>query len=129
MSGTDPDQVPHQVAATVRALAEADLVAVAVAFEGGDELVIEAADGEGADRVRGLVLLTTTTPTAKVYHSNERITGDALSREPQEGGGSAAHVELALGSCFRWVAASTPAESCRSPTCPAARSSPTPPYP
>ncbi|MEU2915947.1 GAF domain-containing sensor histidine kinase [Streptomyces massasporeus] len=96
LSGTDPEQVLHQVAATVRALAEADLVTLAVPFDGGDELVIEAADGAGADRVRGLVLPATTL-AAKVYHSSERISSNALSREPQEGGGSAAQVELGAG--------------------------------
>lgn len=96
LSGTDPDQVLYQVATTVRSLAEADLVTVAVPIDGGDELVIEAADGEGAERVRGLVLPATTL-AAKVYRSNERITSKALSKEPQEGGGSAARVELGAG--------------------------------
>lgn len=96
LSGTDPDQVLYQVATTVRSLAEADLVTVAVPIDGGDELVIETADGEGAERVRGLVLPATTL-AAKVYRSNERITSKALSKEPQEGGGSAARVELGAG--------------------------------
>ncbi|MFF7646099.1 GAF domain-containing protein [Streptomyces canus] len=96
LSGTDPDQVLHKVATTVRALVEADLVTVAVPLDGGDELVIEAADGEGAERVRGLVLPSTTLAT-KVYRSNERIISTALSQEPQDGGGSAAHVELGAG--------------------------------
>jgi len=96
LSGTDPGQVLYQVAATVRALAEAALVTVAVPLDGGDELVIEAADGEGADRVRGL-LLPPTTLAAKVYHSGERITSAALSQEPQAGSGSAARVELGPG--------------------------------
>ncbi|MER5226675.1 sensor histidine kinase [Streptomyces flaveus] len=96
LSGTDPDQVLHQVATTVRSLSGADLVTVAVPIDGGDELVIEAADGEGAERVRGLVLPTTTL-AAKVYHSNERISSSALSQEPQEGGGSAALLELGAG--------------------------------
>ncbi|MET9390968.1 GAF domain-containing sensor histidine kinase [Streptomyces sp. NPDC006624] len=96
LSGTDPDQVLHRVAATVRSLAEADLVTLAVPFDGGDELVVEAADGEGAEHVRGLVLPATTL-AAKVYHSDEPVTSAALSREPQEGGGSAARVELGPG--------------------------------
>ncbi|WAZ26413.1 GAF domain-containing sensor histidine kinase [Streptomyces cinnabarinus] len=96
LSGTDPEQVLHKVAATVRTLADADLVTLAVPIEGGDELVIEAADGEGAERVRGLVLPAGAL-AAKVYDSNERITSGALSQEPQEGAGSAAHVELGAG--------------------------------
>ncbi|MFE0965475.1 sensor histidine kinase [Streptomyces fungicidicus] len=96
LSGTDPDQVLHQVAATVRTLSGADLVTLAVPFDGGDELVIEAADGEGAERVQGLVLAATTL-AAKVYQSNERITSGALSEEPQAGGGSAAQIDLGPG--------------------------------
>lgn len=96
LSGTDQDQVLHQVAATVRALSGADLVTLAVPFDGGDELVIEAADGEGAERVEGLVLPATTL-ASKVYHSNERITSGALSEEPQAGGGSAALIDLGPG--------------------------------
>ncbi|WP_329416809.1 hypothetical protein OG802_34625 [Streptomyces sp. NBC_00704] len=52
LSGTDPEQVLHRVAATVRMLSGADLVTPAVPFDGG-ELVIEAADGEGAEQVHG----------------------------------------------------------------------------
>lgn len=96
LSGTDPDRVLHQVAVTVRALAGADLVTVAVPFDEGDELVIEAADGQCAEQVRGLVLATTTL-AAKVYHSNERITSAALSQEPQDGGGSAGRIGLGPG--------------------------------
>jgi two-component system, NarL family, sensor histidine kinase DevS len=96
LSGTDPNQVLHQVAATVRALSGADLVTLAVPFDGGDELVIEAADGEGAGQVQGLVLAATTL-AAKVYHSDERITSGALSGEQQAGGGSAARIDLGPG--------------------------------
>ncbi|MFE1895149.1 GAF domain-containing protein [Streptomyces yangpuensis] len=95
LSGTDPDQVLHRVAATVRMLSGADLVTLAVPFDGG-ELVIEAADGEGAEQVHGLVL-SATTLAAKVYHSGELITSSALSEEPQAGGGSAAKIDLGPG--------------------------------
>ncbi|MGP4050642.1 GAF domain-containing protein [Streptomyces sp. 2A115] len=96
LSGTDTEQVLDQIAATVRRLADAALVTLAVPLADGDELVIEAADGEDAERVRGLVLPATTL-AAKVYHSNERITSSALSEEPQEGGGSAARTTLGPG--------------------------------
>ncbi|MFJ6551844.1 GAF domain-containing protein [Streptomyces luteogriseus] len=96
LSGTDPAQVLHQVATTVRTLSDADLVTLAVPFDGGEELVIEAADGEGAERVQGLVLPATTLAT-KVYHSNQRISSSALSQEPQAGGGSAAQIDLGPG--------------------------------
>ncbi|WP_320780590.1 GAF domain-containing protein [Streptomyces sp. CRN 30] len=97
LSGTHPDTVLHQVATTVRALARADLVTVAVPLAGGgDELVIEAADGEGAERARGLVLAPATL-AAQVYRSNERISSAALSDEAQGGGGSAGQIELGPG--------------------------------
>ncbi|MFJ7290488.1 sensor histidine kinase [Streptomyces collinus] len=96
LSGTDPNQVLYKVASTVRVLSQADLVTLAVPFDGGDELVIEAADGVGAEQVHGLVLPATTL-AAKVHLSNERITSSALSDEPQAGGGSAAQIGLGPG--------------------------------
>ncbi|MBT2411042.1 GAF domain-containing protein [Streptomyces sp. ISL-12] len=96
LSGTDPDQVLHQVAGTVRALAGAGLVTVAVPLDGGDGLVIEAADGEGAGRVRGLVLPPVTL-AARVYRSNTRTASAMLSEESQDGGGSAGRIELGPG--------------------------------
>ncbi|MFE0517089.1 GAF domain-containing protein, partial [Streptomyces sp. NPDC058964] len=95
LSGTDPDRVLHQVASAVRTLAGADLVTLAVPLDGG-ELVIEAADGADAERVRGLVLPATTL-ASKVYQSNERFTSGALSAESQAGGGSAAQIDLGPG--------------------------------
>lgn len=96
LSGTDPDQVLHQVAGTVRALAGADLVTVAVPLDGGDGLVIEAADGEGAGRVRGLVLPPVTL-AARVYRRNTRTACAVLSEESQDGGGSAGRIKLGPG--------------------------------
>ncbi|MFJ7335036.1 GAF domain-containing protein [Streptomyces sp. NPDC101110] len=96
LSGTDPDQVLHRIAATVRTLSGADLVTLAVPLDGGEELVIEAAEGESAEQVRGLVLPATTL-AAKVYRSNERVTSSTLSEEPQAGGGSAAKIDLGPG--------------------------------
>ncbi|MBX9363170.1 GAF domain-containing sensor histidine kinase [Streptomyces sp. WAC04114] len=96
LSGTDTGRVLHQITATVRALSGADLVTLAVPFDGGDELVIEAAEGEGAEQVHGLVL-PAATPAAKVYHSNQRVSSSALSQEQQAGGGSAARIDLGPG--------------------------------
>ncbi|GAA1416788.1 two-component system sensor histidine kinase [Streptomyces thermospinosisporus] len=96
LSGTEPDDVLHQVAGTVRALAGADLVTVAVPLAEGRELVIEAAEGEGAEEVRGL-LLPETSLAVKVHRTGERITSSALSEEPQEGSGSASRVRLGPG--------------------------------
>ncbi|MEW2614791.1 GAF domain-containing protein [Streptomyces sp. NPDC047880] len=96
LSGTDPDQVLHRIATTVRTLSGADLVTLAVPIDGGEELVIEAAEGVSAEQVRGLVLPATTL-AAKVYQSNERVTSSTLSEEPQAGGGSAAKIDLGPG--------------------------------
>lgn len=96
LSGTDPDLVLHQVAATVRTLSGADLVTVAVPFDGGGGLVVEAAEGEGAERVRGLVL-PPATQAAGVYRTNERVTSGSLSDEQRADGGCAAEVELGPG--------------------------------
>ncbi|MEV4916123.1 GAF domain-containing protein [Streptomyces tirandamycinicus] len=96
LSGTGTEQVLHQIAATVRALSGADLVTLAVPFDAGDELVIEAAEGERAEQVRGLVLPAATL-AARVYHSNRRFMSGALSQEPQGGGGSASRVGLGPG--------------------------------
>ncbi|MCZ9336489.1 histidine kinase, partial [Streptomyces sp. TRM76130] len=79
-----------------RALAGADLVTVAVPVDGGDGLVIEAADGEGAGRVRGLVLPPVTL-AARVYRRNARTACAVLSEESQGGGGSAGRIELGPG--------------------------------
>ncbi|WP_416069367.1 GAF domain-containing sensor histidine kinase [Streptomyces alfalfae] len=96
LSGTDPDQVLRKIASTVKALSGADLVTLAVPFDGGDELVVEAADGEGAERFLGLVL-PAGTPAAEVYRSNQRITSSSLSDEPRAKGGSAARRGLGPG--------------------------------
>ncbi|WP_311137563.1 GAF domain-containing protein [Streptomyces sp. I6] len=96
LSGTDTEQVLHQIAAAVRALSGADLVTLAVPLDGGDELVIEAAEGEHAERVHGLVLPAAAL-AAQVYHSNQRFMSSALSEEPQGGGGSASRIGLGPG--------------------------------
>ncbi|GFH38021.1 sensor histidine kinase [Streptomyces pacificus] len=96
LSGTGTEQVLHQIAATVSALSGADLVTLAVPLDDGDELVIEAAEGEGAGHVHGLVLPAATL-AAQVYHSNRRFMSSALSQEPQGGGGSASRIGLGPG--------------------------------
>ncbi len=93
LSGADPAEVLHSLSDTIRELAEADLVTLAVPVSSGDSLVIEAASGAAADQVRGLVL-TSTTLAAKVYRSGETITSDGLSADPRSEGGSASHIDL-----------------------------------
>lgn len=93
LSGADPADVLHSLSDTIRELAGADLVTLAVPVSSGDNLVIEAASGPEADQVRGLVL-TGTTLAAKVYRSGETITSEGLSADPRSEGGSASRIDL-----------------------------------
>ncbi|MET8765695.1 GAF domain-containing sensor histidine kinase [Streptomyces sp. NPDC004658] len=93
LSGAEPAAVLESFTATVREMADADLVTLAVPVGSRGELVIEAACGAHAEDVRGLVL-SATTLAAKVYTSGETITSDALSADPRSEGGSASVVEL-----------------------------------
>lgn len=54
LSGTDPHEVTMLVAQRAREVADADLSTVALVEEGAPEFVVEAAHGEGADRLRGM---------------------------------------------------------------------------
>jgi len=94
LSGTDPIEVLHSCSATVRELADADLVTLAVPVSGTGNLVIEAADGTGAEQVRGLALPDGTSLAAKVFESGERIVSASLSEDPRAASGSAAVLEL-----------------------------------
>ncbi|WP_307805404.1 GAF domain-containing sensor histidine kinase [Streptomyces spirodelae] len=93
LSGTDPGAVLRSFTATVREMVDADLVTLAVPVGDSGELVIEAADGNGAEKVRGLVLGSGAL-AAQVYTSGETITSDAVSSDPRAEGGSATLVEL-----------------------------------
>ncbi|MEU5893918.1 sensor histidine kinase [Streptomyces sp. NPDC047461] len=63
-------------------MADASLVTLAVPVPGTSDLVVEAAAGQNADRVRGLVLPDTTL-AAKVYGSGETITTDDWNTDPR----------------------------------------------
>ncbi|MGW2651004.1 GAF domain-containing protein [Streptomyces sp. NPDC001393] len=93
LSGAEPAAVLESFTATVREMADADLVTLAVPVGDHGELVIEAASGAKAEEVRGLVLPATALGT-KVYSSGETITSDAVSADPRTEGGSASVVEL-----------------------------------
>ncbi|GAA0239407.1 two-component system sensor histidine kinase [Actinomadura nitritigenes] len=54
LSGIDPHEVTSLVAERARQIADADLANVALADEDGRVFMVEAADGTGADRLRGL---------------------------------------------------------------------------
>ncbi|WP_275560022.1 GAF domain-containing protein [Streptomyces sp. 5-6(2022)] len=93
LSGTEPAAVLESFTATLREMAGADLVTLAIPVGDSGELVIEAASGTGAEDARGLVLGAATL-AAKVFASGETITSDAVSADPRATGGSAAIVEL-----------------------------------
>ncbi|MER6355463.1 GAF domain-containing sensor histidine kinase [Streptomyces sp. NPDC001634] len=93
LSGADPAAVLESFTATVREMACADLVTLAVPVGDNGELVVEAAAGARAEEVRGL-LLPASALAAKVYTSGETITCEAVSADPRAEGGSASVVEL-----------------------------------
>ncbi|WP_307841534.1 sensor histidine kinase [Streptomyces endocoffeicus] len=93
LSGTEPTAVLESFTATLREMAGADLVTLAIPVGDSGELVIEAASGTRAEDARGL-LLGAATLAAKVFASGETITSDAVSADPRASGGSAAVVEL-----------------------------------
>ncbi|MGW2745569.1 sensor histidine kinase [Streptomyces sp. NPDC001450] len=93
LSGAEPAAVLESFTTTVREMAGADLVTLAVPVGDKGELVIEAASGARAEEVGGL-LLPATALAAKVYTSGETITSEAVSVDPRAEGGSASVVEL-----------------------------------
>ncbi|OLZ63174.1 histidine kinase [Streptomyces sp. IMTB 2501] len=97
LSGAEPAAVLASFTATVREMAGADLVTLAVPVGDRGELVVEAASGTRAEEVHGLVLPATAL-AAKVFTSGETITCDAVSADPRAEGGSASIVEL--GAAF-----------------------------
>ncbi|MCX4987201.1 MULTISPECIES: GAF domain-containing protein [unclassified Streptomyces] len=94
LSGVDPTEVLHAFTATVRELSDADLVTLALPVTGTTDLVIESAEGRGADQVRGLALPDGTSLAAKVFASGERIVSTSLSQDPRTGTGSASVLDL-----------------------------------
>ncbi|MEO3829138.1 GAF domain-containing sensor histidine kinase [Actinomadura sp. B10D3] len=54
LSGTDPREVTSLLARRAREIAGADLATVALIGESGTDFTVEAAEGEGAERLRGL---------------------------------------------------------------------------
>ncbi|RFU42787.1 GAF domain-containing protein [Actinomadura logoneensis] len=93
LAGREVGGVLASVATTVRELAGADLVTLAVPVGDSGELVVEVASGAGEDEVRGLVL-PATTPASKVFATGEPVTGDAVGGGLRGEGGGAPGVEL-----------------------------------
>ncbi|WP_126634753.1 GAF domain-containing protein, partial [Embleya hyalina] len=98
LSGDTPADVLRSFTATIREMADADLVTLAVPVAGTDDLVVEAAEGPLADRVRGLVLSGESTLMGKVFGSGETIVERDISHAP--GAVVAGAVGPDLGSAF-----------------------------
>ncbi|MCN9244710.1 GAF domain-containing protein [Streptomyces sp. RY43-2] len=100
LSGGNPGEVLDSVATTVRELADADLVTLAVPVGDSGELVVEVASGKRAEALRGMVLPVTNL-AAKVFASGETIISEAVSTDPRIEGGSAKVAEVVeLGPAF-----------------------------
>ncbi|AEW92584.1 MULTISPECIES: sensor histidine kinase [Streptomycetaceae] len=94
LSGTEVHQGLGTLTQTVREMAGADLATLAVPVEGTGDLVVEAAAGEQAERVRGLALPAATL-AAEVYRTGEPVSSDTVSADPRSrAGGSASRIEL-----------------------------------
>ncbi|MFJ9084462.1 MULTISPECIES: GAF domain-containing sensor histidine kinase [unclassified Streptomyces] len=81
LSGADPGEVLHSFTATVRELAGADLVTLAVPVSDTGDLVVEAAAGVDAEQQHGLALPGGSSLAAKVFSSGETIVSPALSED------------------------------------------------
>ncbi|MEU0119803.1 GAF domain-containing protein [Streptomyces bobili] len=93
LSGEPPEETLRSLAATVQEMTAADLVTLALPMSDSGDLIVEAAAGEAADRIRGLALPGTSL-AAKVYATGETISSDALSEDPRSLGGSASVIPL-----------------------------------
>ncbi|MDH6522252.1 GAF domain-containing sensor histidine kinase [Streptomyces sp. SAI-090] len=80
LSGADQSEVLKSFTATVREMAGADTAALAVPVGQAAELVIEAAAGQHADRLHGLVLPATSL-AAKAYTAGQPTSTHALDIE------------------------------------------------
>ncbi|MGW1997684.1 GAF domain-containing protein [Embleya sp. NPDC001921] len=98
LSGDAPADVLRSFTATIRDMADADLVTLAVPVPGTDDLAVEAASGPLADRVRGLVLSGESTLMGKVFSSGETIVSPDIGHDPGAVVATAAGTDL--GSAF-----------------------------
>ncbi|WP_439678328.1 hypothetical protein [Embleya sp. MST-111070] len=80
LSGDTPADGLRSFTTTIREMADADLVTLAVPVAGSDDLVVEAASGPLADRVRGLVVSGESTLMGKVFGSGEAIVSARMPR-------------------------------------------------
>ncbi|MGA4837616.1 GAF domain-containing protein [Streptomyces sp. G45] len=94
LSGTDPAEALRSFTATVRELADADLVALSVPVSDTGDLVVEVAHGVGADQVRGLALPEGASLAAKVFDSGETVVSQSLGDDPRAEAARSSGVDL-----------------------------------
>jgi signal transduction histidine kinase len=80
LSGTEPEDVLHMVAARARDLAEADFAAIVLPL--GDSLVIEVANGAAAERVTGQRIDPTASLIGDAFHGGATVAIDDIHRSP-----------------------------------------------
>ncbi|RCV48747.1 sensor histidine kinase [Marinitenerispora sediminis] len=76
LSGAASGEVLHMIAARARLMAEADLVAIALAEDGADGLTVRVAEGAEAERVTGRTIGTDGTLPGRVLRGGEPAVGD-----------------------------------------------------
>jgi signal transduction histidine kinase len=110
LSGTDPHEVTALVAQRAREITDAGLATVALLDEGGAEFVVEAAHGDGADRLAGLRVPRDHPVAGKVFHEGvaQRLAdGSEAARKaevpPRVPVGPLLVVPLGLGSSAQGV--------------------------
>jgi signal transduction histidine kinase len=85
LSGTEPRHVLSAVTAKVHELSGADLVIVGLPEEDGRRITIAAAEGDGADEVRGLVLPANQTLAGEVLATGKPVTVSDFAADPRSG--------------------------------------------
>jgi signal transduction histidine kinase len=111
LSGQDPDDALAEFAQRVRAFAPADLAMVLLPEDPDGELLVIAADGEGAEAARGAVVPVEGTLLGSVFKSGQRtLVADAEKErgagdEPLAGAGPALIVPFGAAGQVRGVLA------------------------
>jgi signal transduction histidine kinase len=85
LSGRKTDDLLAEFAPRVRAFAQADLAVIALPDAEGEDLLIIAADGDQADRLRTAALSVEGTLLGAVYTSGQRALVVDLTKQPQPG--------------------------------------------
>ncbi|MET7339004.1 GAF domain-containing protein [Nonomuraea sp. NPDC005650] len=85
LSGADPRQVLSLIAACARELTDADLVEVLIPEPTRQSLIVEFADGEGAEELVGAVFVVSETLAGDVFTQGEPISDTDMQSGPRPG--------------------------------------------